>query len=919
MKFKPLLSLLLAGGLTHGAFAQSPRVDHIIVIFQENWSFDGLYGNFPGANGIASASETSLTQIDRMSGQPLSSLTGKFNNAYSFVTAPYGKIPLPVAVDKKTLYNLPGQLDTNFPNTLNTLLPYLVSDYVPATDYTSDIVHRFWTEQFQINQGSNNSFVTWSDNPGLVMSRYDGSLMPEGILARQYTMCDNFFHSAFGGSFLNHQFLVTAAAPVYYAPFPPENQKELSLLDARGYFVSNSSGTNAGKIVRDGDITPVAGDVLTGLTINGVTNRTVTISASNALGSDVVAFDGSHFDKHYVVNTHYTKNLPKPGEKDYELIPSQNDSDPGDSNRPYISTIGDLLDGAGVSWKWYSGGWDRALAVCPANPTHYGVEGVDPAQSTNPGLAFKYPMGLFQWHHQPLAYYDNYAPFVSPSTYSNNPVAYPGGLNPNSSAHLQDLDAHFSNDVTGNTLPQVSFVKFLGPDNEHPGYASLLRGQQKVADLVGLIQSNTNLWAHTAIIITYDENGGRWDHVTPPRRDMWGPGVRVPCIVISPFTPKGNVDNTQYDTASVLKTIEQTFGLGNLNQRDSNAASLAPLFTNNQVTFDGVIYGYSPDNSLVVVGTDGSRGDVTIPPVLSGLAVTSVGDNAFANQSNIISITIPNSVTNIGSQAISGCPNLAQVIIPDSVVNFGTGIFTGTTNVSVNGSLSLIAYLSQNAGSLGFSGKALSSIQNGGSAAGFFSWIEGWLLFDDNFISKLASRILSGQNNFGLAIKQNQSLNFPAIPTQTITPGKKFTNLVTSSSGLTPIIQTSGNSAVATATNNVLTLTGSGSTTVTAFQAGNSLWNPITVSQILIVNKGPQTLNFSAIPAQTLSKTRTVILKAASSAALTNTTYQIDNGSVGSISNNILTLTGAGSAVITATNSGNAYFAPAFATHEVEE
>ena len=62
--------------------------------------------------------------------------------------------------------------------------------------------------------GNNQSFVTWSDNPGLVMSRFDATNMPEGLLAQQYTMCDNFFHSAFGGSFLNHQFLVSAAPPV---------------------------------------------------------------------------------------------------------------------------------------------------------------------------------------------------------------------------------------------------------------------------------------------------------------------------------------------------------------------------------------------------------------------------------------------------------------------------------------------------------------------------------------------------------------------------------------------------------------------------------------------------------------------------------------------------------------------------------
>src|SRR5208282_2810180 len=57
--------------------------------------------------------------------------------------------------------------------------------------------------------------IAWSDNPGLTLSAYDVTSMPIGKLAAQYTLCDNFYHSAFGGSFLNHQYLISAQAPVY--------------------------------------------------------------------------------------------------------------------------------------------------------------------------------------------------------------------------------------------------------------------------------------------------------------------------------------------------------------------------------------------------------------------------------------------------------------------------------------------------------------------------------------------------------------------------------------------------------------------------------------------------------------------------------------------------------------------------------
>jgi len=67
------------------------------------------------------------------------------------------------------------------------------------------------------------------------------------------------------------------------------------------------------------------------------------------------------------------------------------------------------------------------------------------------------------------------------------------------------------------------------------------------------------------VIVTYDENGGYWDHVPPPKGDgwgeRWGPGSRVPTIIISPFAKRGFVDHTSYDTTSILKLITRRFAL----------------------------------------------------------------------------------------------------------------------------------------------------------------------------------------------------------------------------------------------------------------------------------------------------------------------------------------------------------------------
>jgi len=298
-----------------------------------------------------------------------------------------------------------------------------------------------------------------------------------------------------------------------------------------------------------------------------------------------VAFaDGSTFTKHYAVNTIFSKNLQSHGGSltSLNLLPSLNNTDPNGAD--YTQNIGDLLDSGTISWKWYSGGWNNALDSSPSNPITSGTPNtVDP---------------LFQWHHQAFAFFEKSKPFDSNQ---------PDGRNPYATAHLQD-EANLYTDITNNTLPQVSFVKFLGPDNEHPGYASLQQGQQHVADLVAAIQANPALWAHTAIIITYDEHGGRWDHVTPPVRDIWGPGVRVPTVVISPLGKQGYVDHKQRDTSSVLATIEQRFGLSSLNQRDASAPSLADLFTNVSMTRGGLVFDrrtqrYSQQVTLKNMGT----------------------------------------------------------------------------------------------------------------------------------------------------------------------------------------------------------------------------------------------------------------------------------------------------------------------------
>jgi phospholipase C len=89
-------------------------------------------------------------------------------------------------------------------------------------------------------------------------------------------------------------------------------------------------------------------------------------------------------------------------------------------------------------------------------------------------------------------------------------------------------------------------------------------------------------WPRMAVVITYDENGGFWDHMPPPSGmgwgDRWGPGTRIPTIIVSPFAKRGYVDKTPYDTTSILKLITKRFGLEPLPGVRANAGDLTGAF-----------------------------------------------------------------------------------------------------------------------------------------------------------------------------------------------------------------------------------------------------------------------------------------------------------------------------------------------------
>jgi phospholipase C len=417
-------------------------INHLVVIYEENRSFDNLYGLFEGANGLERAGDKAAPQVD-LAGQP------------------YGCLPQPSTPITSSC--LPNE-------------PFDITSYIPAAKPTIDLVHRYYQEQIQIDGGKMDRFVAVSDAKALSLGYYPTEPLPVAKEAENYVLQDNFFHAAFGGSYLNHQWLICACTPVY----------ENAVHDGGATDLHTVLGAN-------------------GLPLSGKDKQLTTQATGD-----------------YAVNTIFPSYAPTVGTK----IPAFHNAN-----------IGDRMSAAGVSWNWYSGGWNAAVAG--QNPNN------------------------FQYHHQPFNYYANYAPGT------------PGR------AHLKD-ETDFVAAAKAGTLPSVSFVKPVGVNNEHPGYTDLLTGQQHTIDLINAVRNGPN-WKDTAIVITYDENGGFWDHVAPPtspeHADMWGPGTRVPSIIVSPLAKQHYVDHTQYDTTSILATIEHRWNLAPLGSRDANANDLRRAFT----------------------------------------------------------------------------------------------------------------------------------------------------------------------------------------------------------------------------------------------------------------------------------------------------------------------------------------------------
>jgi phospholipase C len=328
------------------------------------------------------------------------------------------------------------------------------------------------------------------------MGYFDGAQMKLWKWAQEYTLADHFFMGAFGGSYLNHQYLICACTPVH-ADAPANTRPQLD---------------EQGRLKKRPD------------------------SPASVMDGPVHVFDGRVTPDGFTVNTSQPPYQPsgvrpaEGGDPDY--------ADPKGAPVPpqTAKTIGDTLSAKGVSWVWYGGGYKLALA-----------DGRKPPKEERTVIySMKQGSIGFQPHHQPFNYHARFAPGTK-----------------DREQHLKDYD-DFVAAIDAGTLPQVTFYKPMGRLNQHPSYADLAAGDEHINEMLERLRKSPQ-WSRMAVIVTYDENGGFWDHVPPPSGpgwgDRWGPGTRIPALVISPFAKRGFVDKTSYDTTSILKFITRRFEL----------------------------------------------------------------------------------------------------------------------------------------------------------------------------------------------------------------------------------------------------------------------------------------------------------------------------------------------------------------------
>ena len=485
-------SLVAATALTKPAWAAEgapdlqglrEKIEHVVVIYQENRSFDHYFGTYRNPRGGRKVDN--LLNAEGV-------LDPKFINLQKTPGgAAYDYLPVPA--------DIPG-----FFNAILENKPFHLAPYIPAGQNVPwDPAHNFHRMFAQVDSGKMDQFVALAlKNPkappsspamlkqdevqlafelskpsGAVLGYYEREdLRHYHGLADEYVLFDNFFQAMSGGSTGNALYLAAGRSAQWKAaPDKLKISQTLALsdppYDAKGILIN--------------DLPPLLGPT----------------------DADFANL----------------KIAPPPGEQTYP-------------------SIADRLNAAGISWAWYNEGWNgvKPWALKDAFGPGDGSAIIDNSNDYVP-------------HRNPFQFYPTWGDNVR-------------------SGHMRDVE-DFDEDLKSNKLPQVSFIKAVGIHEEHPSVSAPQWGESWVMGILSTL-AQSSAWNRTAVIITYDEGGGFWDHVAPPQPDEYGCGTRIPTLLVSPYARRGYVDHKFGDTTSVLAFINARFGLKPLATRDATAYAM---------------------------------------------------------------------------------------------------------------------------------------------------------------------------------------------------------------------------------------------------------------------------------------------------------------------------------------------------------
>jgi phospholipase C len=567
-------------------FATATPIKHVIVIIGENRSFDNIYATYQPKSGqkIWNLLSQGIVNADGTAGSNFAKgvqYQATANNGLFFLSppkkVPYTFLPVPTINDAQPegvglefgIVNSAGQPTATFPQgdpdiplkdqiTLATggtgSIPKNGADTriagvnqlpsgpfqqtgptLPYDSYEGDTIH----QTFQMWQQNDCSTAAVSaDNPsgclhdlypfvavtngtlptqtatdgGQDMAFYNMNIGDAPVfksLADQYTLSDNFHQAIMGGS-------VTGAYGFAYADNP---------------FFSASNGSPA---VPSGSImnpNPVNGTINTYIANGTWVNCSDTTQPGVKPITDYLTSLTYHPEANCQAGAFYpTRDADLPYNANGTLAAVSSTTMPPVQQRH----IGDELTAKNISWAWYSGGYDSAVAV--ANGAKDLVNEVFAA---------------------------GYCDICNPFQYSQTVMADPTQR----TAHLKDITDNLFSDIQNGTLPAVAFVKMDGSLEGHPGSGKVSLLEEFIQDIIHRTQNNPALFSDTAIMISFDESGGLYDSGFIQPLNFFGDGPRIPLLVVSPYSMGGKVVHSYNDQASVVKFIERNWGLGKISDR----------------------------------------------------------------------------------------------------------------------------------------------------------------------------------------------------------------------------------------------------------------------------------------------------------------------------------------------------------------